>query len=322
MTTVLEPPPLVDAAARYRHAVARIDDATGDAATAWRLLPHALDAPGADVAVARFVAPAHRLSSELLGAADALVGALLTPGPAASWSIAGIRGGEPGSVALPDPDPPRALDRGPRTATFITPPLPLGGALSQLGGLADAGAAAGAATVAGLLGVLGLVLSLGGSTDVSPPQPTLQPPPDRRRPRPGSDPVRITPYTPCNPLTHGPGCQLRHLGLEEPGDRAFTGDAVRGDEPPGEMPGTQPDWVRGRARNDEGWVYTSPEGKSVRIVEAGRDPRYPNGYVVFRNARNQPIGMDGTTTVPLRSDAAHVVRNPDGSFPVPTGWAP
>lgn len=316
MTTTIDLRPLATAAADYRQAVARIEDAAAAAESAWRLLPTALDSAGTQLAAGRFVGPARELATGLLDAADALHNALLSQVDCAA-TIAAIRGGESGSVALPRPGPSSAGSTAARPASFVVPLAPIGATLPRFGGaLLDGAAAAESFAAAGLLGTLGLVLSLGGSTDSA----AAAPKTDNRRPRPGVDDVRITPYTPCDPITHGPGCQLRHLQLGEPGDEPFTGSQVTGDEPPGEMPGTQEDWTMHRADNDEGWVYKSPDGKSMRVVEPGRDARYPNGYVMFRNTRNQPVDLGGTRTVSPRSDAAHVTRNPDGSFPIPEGW--
>jgi hypothetical protein len=109
------------------------------------------------------------------------------------------------------------------------------------------------------------------------------------------------------------------MRVEKPGDEPFTGAKVKGDETPGEMPGTKSNWTRERSSDDKGWVYKDPNsGVSQRVVRDGSDPRYPNGYVQFTNKNGQVIDLDGRT-VPRTSDAAHVVRNPDGSFPIPRG---
>ncbi|MDT5281095.1 MAG: hypothetical protein QOJ20_2290 [Mycobacterium sp.] len=56
---------------------------------------------------------------------------------------------------------------------------------------------------------------------------------------------------------------------------------------------------------------------SIRIMEPGANPQYPNGYVGFTNEHNQPINLDGK---PGTRAETHIPRNPDGSFPIPKGW--
>ncbi|MCL2515255.1 MAG: hypothetical protein FWD85_05560 [Microbacteriaceae bacterium] len=366
MTTTLDLGPLADAAADYRAAVARLDDAAGDAEAAWQLLPAALDSPGTQLAVGRYVGPAHRLSTGLLAAADELHAALASETAHLrllqweaeahpddpSWGtradatiasiaagIAAIRGGEAGSVGLPCPTP-QAVKHGgglavrpatlvapgpvsagiPDFADFVNGARAVGSAIAS--GLEAAGAAAatgvwvaGAATTAGLLGVAGLVLSMGGST-ASPAGPG---PEKGRKTGKHGDPDRITDYQPCSPEVHGEGCQhvLRALG-EKPGDRPFIGDRVWGDEPPGEMPGTGKDWTVEPTRNGKGLIYRAPDGRSLRVMRPAWNNRYPNGDVVFENPGGQPLDLSMKThTGP---DMTHIVRNTDGSFPIPKGW--
>lgn len=346
MSTAVDFGPLADAAADYRAAVARLESAAGDAEEAWKLLPAALDSPGTQLAVGRYVGPAHQLATALLQAADDLHGVLLSASASVrslalqaeahpedpttgarvtaaesdcAAAIAAIRGGEAGSVDLPCPEPAPAAGSGRflRPASLVTPIAPTAGLPGIGGALIDGLGAAETLGAASLLGVLGLVLSLGGSTDASARVAHDQ---SNRRPVPGVHPVRITPYTPCNPFEHGPGCEERHLSVEKPGDEPFTGDKVKGDERPGDMPGTKPNWTKERAQNDEGWVYREPDsGRSQRVAEPGHDERYPNGYVQFTNKNGQVIDINGHTVKP-QSDAAHVVRNPNGSFPIPKGW--
>jgi hypothetical protein len=342
MTAMLELGPLATAAAGYRGALARLEDAAGDAEAAWRLLPAALDSPGTQIAVGRYIGPAHRLSTALVQAADALHSALsssvlpvrrleaqLAASPddpalsarlaaaeaACAATIAAIRGGEAGSVDLPCPTPPTTVPSRPtfEAVSVVTPIAPPAAGLPGLGGAITGGAAA-ALGAASLLGVLGLVLSLGGSTD------SVAGRPDNRKPRDGVDPVRVTPYTPCNPWDHGPGCQEWHLTAERPGDSAFTGDRVRGDEPPGEMPGTDSSWAREATRKGDGWRYLSPDGREMRVMKPGADDRYPNGYVAFTNKGGQRIDLYGKSHFRKTSDDVHITRNSDGSFPVPKGW--
>lgn len=347
MTAAVDLGPLVTAAADYAHAVGRIEDAAADAEAAWKLLPAALDSPGTQLGVGRFVGPAHQLSTALLQAADALHGALLAEEQPLrqletaaaqhpddpSWptridtaegecaaTIAAIRGGEAGSVDLPCPDPQAPLGgRAVRPAGFAVPVSPTWGLPDFGGAIIDGATAAGAATAAGILGVLGLVLSLGGSSDE-----VASAVPKKKR-RPGPDDVEgrdfvVTPYQPCDPEKHGDGCQPHLLG-DKPGTEPFTGDKVRGDEDPGDMPGTKSDWVKSKARNGKGWVYKSPDGRSVRVMKPAQhdyDRRYPYGYVVFEEPGGAVTNLDGLAE--RDPNFYHIVRNRDGSFPIPEGW--
>jgi hypothetical protein len=335
MTTGDGPGALVELAADYRHAVRRLEDAASAADLAWRQLPSALDSPGTELAAGRYVAPARQLATALVHAADSLHAALLAwqhparaadaqpGGPAGAagstalelscaTAIFAIRGGEADSAALPTPASPAGVAT---PASLVVPVAPPAIGASGLGGaLVDGAAAAETLAASGLLGLLGLVLSMGGSSD------TTAGRGDHRKPRNGIDEVRVTPYTPCNPWDHGPGCQERHLGVEKPGDEPFTGAKVRGDEPPGQMPGTRSDWTMGPTRKGDGVIYTSPDGREMRVMKPDADPRYPNGYVGFSNARGQRIDLDWHAHLPNTSDEVHITRNPDGSFPIPKGW--
>ncbi|GAA4162783.1 hypothetical protein GCM10022286_22230 [Gryllotalpicola daejeonensis] len=355
--TVVDFGPLADAAADYRLAVGRLEAAAADAETAWKQLPAALDSPGTQLAVGRYVGPAHQLSTALMNAADVLHNVLQTeveplralsrppePDPLdLSWldgadaanaaraealaaaeaacaaAIAAIRGGEAGSVDLPCPTTPSASPMHVAPVSMAIPISPSAGFPAFGAGAIDAGAAAAAGAFA-LLGVVGLILSMGGSTDAAVP---------RRKRRPGPDAIEgkdfvITPYQECSPLFHGPGCQDHELGVDKPGDEPFTGDKVKGDEPPGEMPGTESDWTQRLADNGHGQVYKAPDGREVRVMDPAKtaekeyDRRYPNGYVVFKRPGERPLDLSGK---PSRiADDTHIVRNPDGSFPIPEGW--
>jgi hypothetical protein len=85
--------------------------------------------------------------------------------------------------------------------------------------------------------------------------------------------------------------------------------------------GVPPGWIARPAENGMGTVYQQPgavgNSNSVRIMEPGAGPRYPNGYVRFTNEHNQPITLDGK---PGTRAETHIPRNPDGSFPIPKGW--
>jgi hypothetical protein len=91
--------------------------------------------------------------------------------------------------------------------------------------------------------------------------------------------------------------------------------------PPPPPPGVPPGWVARPADNGMGTVYQQPgavgNSNSIRIMEPGADPRYPNGYVRYTNEHNQPINLDGKPG--SRADT-HIPRNPDGSYPIPRGW--
>lgn len=86
-------------------------------------------------------------------------------------------------------------------------------------------------------------------------------------------------------------------------------------------PGVPPGWVARPADNGMGTVYQQPgsigSSNSLRVMEPGADPRYPNGYVKFTNEHNQPINLDGK---PGPRAETHIPRNPDGSYPIPKGW--
>lgn len=109
--------------------------------------------------------------------------------------------------------------------------------------------------------------------------------------------------------------RIKNLGRKEkPGEEP---PAV----PPPPPPGVPPGWVARQADNGMGTVYQQPgslgSSNSLRIMEPGADPRYPNGYVKFTNEHNQPITLDGKPG--SRADT-HISRNPDGSYPIPKGW--
>ncbi|AYG03616.1 hypothetical protein D7I44_08765 [Gryllotalpicola protaetiae] len=338
--------PLAAAAADYRQAIGRLEDASADAEAVWTLLPAALDSPGTQLAVGRFVGPAHQLSMALLQAADALHGALLaevqplrqleaqaaqypddpswqtridTAEASCAVTIAAIRGGESGSVDLPCPEPQAPLgSRAARPAGFALPLAPTAGLPAFGGALIDGATAAGAATLGGLLGALGLVLSMGGSSDE-----VAAAVPKRRRPGPndveGKDFV-VTPFQPCDPDKHGDGCEPHLLG-DKPGTEPFDGDKVKGNEEPGEMPGTESGWVKTEARNGHGWVYRAPDGRSMRVMEPARmdyDRRYPYGYVIFEKPGEGVVNLEGLTEE--NPNLFHIVRNRNGSFPMPEGW--
>ncbi len=91
--------------------------------------------------------------------------------------------------------------------------------------------------------------------------------------------------------------------------------------PPPPPSGVPPGWLARPADNGMGTVYQQPgavgNSNSIRIMEPGANPQYPNGYVRFTNEHNQPINLDGK---PGTRAETHIPCNPDGSFPIPKGW--
>lgn len=101
--------------------------------------------------------------------------------------------------------------------------------------------------------------------------------------------------------------------------------------PSGDRPGTAGGSWEGRvADNGKGQVWQDPakanapkgqpkDANEVRIMDPEADPRYPDGYVRFYNEKGQALTLDGKPGPPADT---HIPRNPDGSYPVPTGWNP
>ena len=345
--------PLTEAAGDYAAALARLEDATREASAAWSSLPHAIVAPGADDAAHRWVLPAAsaaeglagsavRLHSTLLGAADdvrRLSARASTEPDDPSWdaridaslagwaaAVAAIRGGELDGRTLPDVAVSGAGGTSRPTAFTSTsvPVTPTATAwLSELlegaGGAAETGGAL--LGVGALLALAGLVILVPGSTDTSPMKAhTTEEKQAAQRER--NRRALITPYAPCSPFTNE-GCQPFEAG-KKPGDDEYTGDKVKGDEPPGVMRGTKADWTQEPTRNEAGYIYKPPgaEGEegSIRVVDRSYKPkRYPNGYVQFKNADGQVIDLKGEPVDPKTGDA-HIPRYPDGDFPLPEGW--
>lgn len=85
-------------------------------------------------------------------------------------------------------------------------------------------------------------------------------------------------------------------------------------------PGVPSDWQSRPARGD-GTVWQKPgsgrDADSVRVMNPGADPRYPNGYARFYNKHNQAIDLQGK---PGGQDRTHIPRRSDGTFDVPAGW--
>lgn len=96
---------------------------------------------------------------------------------------------------------------------------------------------------------------------------------------------------------------------------------LKGDLPV-ELPhGAKEGWTSRPANTGKGTVWQKPgsvgDANSIRVMDPGADPRYPNGYVKYTNQYNQPINLDGK---PGSRSETHIPRNPDGSYPVPKGW--
>lgn len=109
--------------------------------------------------------------------------------------------------------------------------------------------------------------------------------------------------------------RIKNLGRKDKGDEP------QPPPPPSLPPGVKPGWSSRPADRGSGTVYQKPnspgDSNSIRIMEPGTDPRYPNGYVKFTNEHNQPINLDGK---PGPRAETHIPRNPDGSYPIPEGW--
>lgn len=84
-------------------------------------------------------------------------------------------------------------------------------------------------------------------------------------------------------------------------------------QPPEPAPpsGAKPGWSSRPTNNGKGTVWQKPgahrNADSVRIMDPGADPRYPNGYVRFYNDQNQPIRLDGK---PGADPDTHIPINP------------
>jgi RHS repeat-associated protein len=85
--------------------------------------------------------------------------------------------------------------------------------------------------------------------------------------------------------------------------------------------GVKPGWVSRSANNGNGTVYQDPDSQananSMRIMNP--NARYPNGYVVFYNGKDNGQALD-LSGKPAGLDSTHIPINSDGTYPVPKGW--
>ena len=88
----------------------------------------------------------------------------------------------------------------------------------------------------------------------------------------------------------------------------------------GRPDGVPDDYVPEVANNGKGTVWRAPgstgNAGTVRIMDP--TAQYPDGYVRFYSSSGQPLGLDGK---PGPNSATHIALEPDGSYPVPKGWA-
>ena len=85
--------------------------------------------------------------------------------------------------------------------------------------------------------------------------------------------------------------------------------------------GVGEDWTARTADNGQGTVWQKPGATGNADMTRIMNPtsRYPNGYVRFYNSYGQPVGLDGR---PGPNSLTHIPLNPDGSYPLPSGWSP
>ncbi|WP_200834323.1 putative T7SS-secreted protein [Amycolatopsis alkalitolerans] len=127
----------------------------------------------------------------------------------------------------------------------------------------------------------------------------------------------ITGAAVANMATHAAGDDhVEPIKVNSTSDSA--GASAADSSPPA---GAQEGWSSRSTNNGQGTVWQKPgssgDANSVRVMEPGADPRYPNGYVKFTNEYNQPVRLDGKPG--SRADT-HIPRNADGSYPTPEGW--
>jgi hypothetical protein len=89
------------------------------------------------------------------------------------------------------------------------------------------------------------------------------------------------------------------------------------------LPGVPGSWIARGTRTGGGIVFQKlgsiKDSDGVRIMPPGADDRYPHGYVVFTNDRNQTLQLNGHTGSKFNN---HIERSSKGSWPVPHRWAP
>jgi len=85
-----------------------------------------------------------------------------------------------------------------------------------------------------------------------------------------------------------------------------------------------------------GWVFRAPgstgDANTIRIMESGADPRYPNGYVRYYNQYGQPLDVNGNpagqpeTHIPLKQGSGESEGEnggeevPPEEFPIDIGF--
>ena len=73
---------------------------------------------------------------------------------------------------------------------------------------------------------------------------------------------------------------------------------------------------KGAAANNRGGVWQQPgaigNADSIRIMEPGADPRYPNGYMRYYNGYGQPLDVNGNPGNPA---STHIPLDYQGSIP-------
>jgi hypothetical protein len=90
---------------------------------------------------------------------------------------------------------------------------------------------------------------------------------------------------------------------------------------PARPAGVGGDWTARTADNGQGMVWQKPGSTGNADMTRIMNPtsQYPNGYVRFYNRYGQPVGLDGR---PGPNSLTHIPLNPDGSYPLPSGWSP
>ena len=81
------------------------------------------------------------------------------------------------------------------------------------------------------------------------------------------------------------------------------------------------DWKPRVADNGKGVVWQKPgaTGNQHMLRSMDPTPAYPHGYVRFHNQYGQPVDLHGH---PGPKSTTHIGKNPDGTYPIPSGWSP